>query len=143
MYLPKNPSHYRIALGADSAPFTVFETLDNPIVYETALIAAVVALGFLLLFILEFLRFCTEGSPDVEEGLLEEEEALSDDGTLVDNESGGKAYTYNGHWFNADGYVSQCPPPPSLKRINTDLATGLKCTTTNGSRMSMILSTEQ
>lgn len=143
MYLPKNPSHHHIALGAGSSPGSVYETLDSPIIYEIVLIAAVVAFGLLLLIILEFLRFCTEGLPDVEEGLpdveeglLEEEEeaqpgspTLSDDGTLVNNESDGNSYTYNGHWFNADGYVSQYPHPPlplSLKRINTDLATGLK-----------------
>lgn len=117
MYLPENPSHHHIALGADSSPGTVYETLDSPIIYEIVLIVAVVAFGFLLLIILDFLRFCTEGLSDVEEGLLEEEDAqpgnptLSDDGTLVDNESDGKSYTYNGHWFNADGYVSQYPHP--------------------------------
>lgn len=127
MYLPKNPSHHHIALGAGSSPGTVYETLDSPIIYEIVLIAAVVAFGFLLLIILELLRFCTEGPglPDVEEGLLEEEEAqpgsptLSDDGTLVNNESDGNSYTYNGHWFNADGYVSQHPnPPPSLSETD-------------------------
>lgn len=113
--------------------------IDNPITYEIVLMIAVVSLPMLMLCIFDCLRPWI--APDEDEyddyDDCDEEEAqprdftLTEDGDLLDNESGGHRHQYyvvNGSWFNADGYVSQFSFLFLLfpKRTNTNLATESK-----------------
>lgn len=117
MDLSKNTSHYSAA-GTDHTPEVHVEFLNNPITYEIVLIIAIVSFAMLVLKIFACLLPCI--APDdysAEEDSDDEQEdqprdfTLTEDGALLDNESGhprqyGTFYTHNGHWYNADGYVS-------------------------------------
>lgn len=111
--------------------------IDNPITYEIVLMIAVVSLPMLLLCIFDCLRpwIAPDGEEDddydYEEDAQPRDFTLTEDGDLLENESGEHRHQYyvvNGSWFNADGYVSQF----SLlflffpKRTHTDLATESK-----------------
>lgn len=96
---------------------------------------AVISFAMLLLLIAKLLRPCIapDDYPAEEEAAGDEEEqpwdvTLTEDGTLIDNESGrlrqyGTFCTDGKFWYNADGYVfSTCQLflPPFSSKVLTD-----------------------
>lgn len=117
MYVPKVSSHDHTNWGTDSNPEAQHGLLDNPTTYGIVLVVALISLAILTVIIIDCIRPCI-APDDVHWEEEEDEEAqpwnltLTEDGDLLDNESGGYRRQYgtfsaeNGSWFNADGYVS-------------------------------------
>ncbi|KKY31095.1 hypothetical protein UCDDA912_g08973 [Diaporthe ampelina] len=122
MHIPKNSSHYHHGHtgGTDSSPDARYELINNPITYEIALMVFVIAFAMLMLHIAGWVQSWTDADGccgDYREKEGEEEEgearplnlALTADGRLLDNESGGQHRQYgtfyidNGSWYDADG----------------------------------------
>ncbi|KAK7698432.1 hypothetical protein SLS64_012553 [Diaporthe eres] len=114
MYDPKVSSHHHTSWGADSNHEVQHKLLDNPTTYGIVLVIAIISFAILIVCITDYLRPCI-APDDVRWEEEEDEEAqpwnltLTEDGHLLDNESGGRSrqygtfYTDNGSWFNADG----------------------------------------
>lgn len=109
MYAPKN---------SISSPEVRYDLLNNPITYEILLMIAVVSFAMLMLCIVDRVRpwIAPDDIYDEEEEGYDEDAqpwnlTLTEDGDLLDNESGGRPrhygtfYTDNRTWYNADGYV--------------------------------------
>lgn len=117
MYVPKVSSHHHTSWSTDSNHEVQHELLDNPTTYGIVMMIAIISFAILMVRLIDCLRPCIAPS-GVRWEEEEDEEAqpwnltLTEDGDLLDIESGGRSrqygtfYTDNGSWFNADGYVS-------------------------------------
>lgn len=116
MFIPKHSGHghHHHHTGApDSSPKADYDLINNPITIDIMMMIAVVSFAMFLLLIANCLRPCIapDDYPEEEEADQPWDFTLTEDGTLIDNESGrprqyGTFFTDGSHWYNADGYVS-------------------------------------
>ncbi|KAI7776619.1 hypothetical protein LA080_004711 [Diaporthe eres] len=114
MYAPKVSSHHHTSWGTDSNHEVQHELLDDPTTYGIVMMIAIISFAILTVRLIDCLRPCI-APDDVRWEEEEDEEAqpwnltLTEDGDLLDNETGGHRRQYgtfstdNGTWFNADG----------------------------------------
>lgn len=135
MYIPTHSSHHHhhhTTGGTHHSPKVHHDLINNPITVEIIMMIVVVSFAMLLVKLVECLQpfIAPDPHPEEEEYDDDAEEqqpwnfTLTEDGTLVDNDSGrsrqyGTFYTDGRSWYNADGYVfttCQLSPPPRFSQ---------------------------